>query len=87
LSIFKRKRAGLLLLSSIFEFRALGFNVSQFFIAGNVAFEVQYAVTATVPSNVILSTYGIGEFGNLVTEQRVLQSELTTIPAVSPIIP
>ncbi|MDF2922726.1 MAG: hypothetical protein K0R57_1640 [Paenibacillaceae bacterium] len=60
-----------------------GFTVREFFIAGNVAYEVQLDVTAPTPSNVILSTYGIDRFGNLVAGQRVLQSELTTIPAIS----
>lgn len=60
-----------------------GFAIRQFFIAGNVAYEVQMNVTATIPSNVVLSSYGIDQFGNLTTEQRVLQSELTVIPALS----
>lgn len=55
---------------------AFSSDIRSFFIAGNVAYEVQYGVTATL-TQVAMSTYGIDEFGNLVTEQRVLQSELT----------
>jgi hypothetical protein len=62
---------------------ALGFAVREFFIAGNVAYEVQMDVNAPTPSNVVVSSYGIDQFGNLVTDQRVLQSELTPIPALS----
>jgi hypothetical protein len=60
-------------------------NVSEFFIAGNVAYEVQLNVTGAVPSNVVLTVFGLDEFGNLVTNQRVLQSELTIIPILSPL--
>lgn len=55
---------------------AFSSDIRSFFIAGNVSYEVQYGVTATL-TQVAMSTYGIDEFGNLVTEQRVLQSELT----------
>lgn len=55
---------------------AFSSDIRTFFIAGNVSYEVQYNVTATL-TQVAMSTYGIDEFGNLVTEQRVLQSELT----------
>ncbi|SFA77827.1 hypothetical protein SAMN05216312_101427 [Cohnella sp. OV330] len=51
-------------------------DIRSFFIAGNVSYEVQFSVTATL-TQVAMSTYGLDEFGNLVTEQRVLQSELT----------
>lgn len=55
---------------------ALSSDIRTFFIAGNISYEVQYSVSATL-TQVAMSTYGIDEFGNLVTEQRVLQSELT----------
>lgn len=55
---------------------AFSSDIRTFFIAGNVSYEVQYSVNATL-TQVAMSTYGIDEFGNLVTEQRVLQSELT----------
>ncbi|CAI6079742.1 hypothetical protein [Cohnella sp. JJ-181] len=55
---------------------AFSSDIRSFFIAGNVSYEVQYSVTATL-TQVAMSTYGLDEFGNLVTEQRVLQSELT----------
>jgi len=51
-------------------------DIRSFFIAGNISYEVQYSITATL-TGVTVSTYGLDEFGNLVTEQRVLQSELT----------
>ncbi|MCM3782612.1 hypothetical protein M3231_06485 [Neobacillus mesonae] len=57
-------------------------DIRSFFIAGNVAYEVQYNVTTTL-TEAAISTYGLDEFGNLVTEQRVLQSELTPINALS----
>ncbi|WP_223821949.1 MULTISPECIES: hypothetical protein [Paenibacillus] len=56
-----------------------------FFIQGVLAYEVQYNVVSAVPSNVVLSNFGLDQFGNVVQEHRVLQSELTTIPALSPV--
>jgi hypothetical protein len=55
-----------------------------FFIQGVLAYEVQYSVTSVTPTDVVLSSYGLDEFGNIVQEQRILQSELTTISALSP---
>ena len=61
---------------------ALTADIRQFFIAGNVAYEVQIGST-TPGSQLTFSSYGLDEFGNLVTEQRVLQSEFTEIAAFS----
>lgn len=61
---------------------ALTADIREFFIAGNVAYEVQIANT-TPAASVAFSSYGIDESGNLVTEQRVLQSEFTEIAAFS----
>lgn len=58
-------------------------DIREFYIAGNVAYEVQ--INNLSPAEVVFSTYGIDEFGNIVTEQRVLQSELTSIAALSPV--
>ncbi len=55
-----------------------------FFVQGVLAYEVQYSVASATPGDVVLSSYGLDEFGNIVQEQRVLQSELTTISALSP---
>ncbi|MBE0335667.1 hypothetical protein [Paenibacillus sp. 23TSA30-6] len=57
-----------------------------FFIQGVLAYEVQYNVVSAAPANVVLSNFGLDQFGNVVQEHRVLQSELTTIPALSPVI-
>ncbi|MDY8046789.1 hypothetical protein ACYCS5_09000 [Paenibacillus sp. SEL3] len=57
-----------------------------FFIQGVLAYEVQYNVASAAPANVVLSNFGLDQFGNVVQEHRVLQSELTTIPALSPVI-
>jgi hypothetical protein len=57
---------------------------STFFIAGVLAYEVQFNVTSSAPSDVINSVYGLDESGNLVPAQRVHQSELSTISALSP---
>lgn len=57
-------------------------DIREFFIGGNVAYEVQ--INNSYPlSEVVTSTYGLDEFGNLVTDQRVLQSEFTEISALS----
>lgn len=61
---------------------ALSSDIREFFIAGNVAYEVQIS-NLSILAEVACSTYGIDEFGNLITEQRVLQSELTSIAALS----
>ncbi|MEC0370913.1 hypothetical protein [Paenibacillus chibensis] len=59
-------------------------DIREFYIAGNVAYEVQ--INNLSPSvEVAFSTYGIDEFGNIVEEQRVLNSELTPIAALSPV--
>ncbi|MDY8024137.1 hypothetical protein [Paenibacillus polymyxa] len=57
-----------------------------FFIQGVLAYEVQYNVASAAPANVVLSNFGLDQFGNVVQEHRVLQSELTTISALSPVI-
>jgi len=57
-------------------------DIREFYIAGNVAYEVQLNNLSPL-AEVAFSTYGIDEFGNIVTEQRVLQSELTFIAALS----
>ncbi|KEO77939.1 hypothetical protein EL23_15120 [Paenibacillus polymyxa] len=57
-----------------------------FFVQGVLAYEVQYNVVSAAPANVVLSNFGLDQFGNVVQEHRVLQSELTTIPALSPVV-
>lgn len=57
-------------------------DIREFTIAGNVAYEVQLSNTSIL-ANVTFSSFGLDEFGNLVTEQRALQSELTFIEALS----
>ncbi|MCZ8513585.1 hypothetical protein O9H85_14305 [Paenibacillus filicis] len=70
---------------SNFVVAAKSFDVREFFIAGNVAYEVQINVISVSPSNVMVTVTGIDGSGNLVTNQQVLQSELTTITALTPI--
>lgn len=60
-----------------------GFDVRTFFISGNVAYEVQLQAAGLTPNNVNFTVFGIDQFGNLVTNQRVLQTELSSIPALS----
>ncbi|WP_191089568.1 MULTISPECIES: hypothetical protein [Paenibacillus] len=57
-------------------------DIREFVIAGNVAYEVQYSLSSPL-ADVAVSVYGLDEFGNLVTGQRVLQQELTEIPSLS----
>lgn len=57
-------------------------DIREFFIAGNVAYEVQIDNTYLL-SEVAFSSYGLDEFGNLVTDQRVLHSEFIPIAAFS----
>lgn len=58
--------------------------ITTFFIGGNVAYEVQYDVIMPTPNNVVVSVFGIDEFGNLVTDQRYSPTEFTSIPALTP---
>ncbi|GAB6992053.1 hypothetical protein [Paenibacillus pini] len=60
-----------------------GVDIREFFIEGNIAYEVQLS-ELSILAQVLFSTYGIDEYGNIVTEQRVLNSELTEIQAISP---
>lgn len=57
-------------------------DIREFFIAGNVAYEVQFSVD-DVLTQVALSSYGIDELGNVVTDSRVLHSELTPTTGLS----
>ncbi|MBB3110244.1 hypothetical protein FHS18_002311 [Paenibacillus phyllosphaerae] len=59
-------------------------DIRSFNIAGNVAYVVQMSIITPIP-NSIFSVFGLDEFGNLVTNQGILQSELTFIPALTPI--
>ncbi|QHW29803.1 hypothetical protein GZH47_02420 [Paenibacillus rhizovicinus] len=56
-----------------------------FFIAGNVSYEVQYEVIVSQSNNVVITVFGINEFGNLVTNQRYVPSEFTFIDQLSPL--
>ncbi|SEP17965.1 hypothetical protein [Paenibacillus sp. OV219] len=60
---------------------ANSFDVREFFIAGNVAYEVQLDSSSV---NVLFTVCGINEFGNLVEDQRYSHSELNVIPALGP---
>ncbi|MBB3110084.1 hypothetical protein FHS18_002151 [Paenibacillus phyllosphaerae] len=52
------------------------FDVREFFIAGNVAYEVQVNSSS---SEVLFSVFGLDEFGNLVTSQGKTQAELSFV--------
>ncbi|SEG72045.1 hypothetical protein [Paenibacillus sp. UNC499MF] len=65
---------------------ANSYNVREFFIAGNVAYEVQINTASVAAPNALLSVFGIDGFGNLVTDQRILQSELSFISSLSPVM-
>ncbi|OPH61412.1 hypothetical protein BC351_14845 [Paenibacillus ferrarius] len=60
------------------------FDVREFFIAGNVAYEVQVSISNS--TSTLISVFGIDEFGNLVTEQGKLQEDLSFISSLSPVI-
>ncbi|SEO75299.1 hypothetical protein [Paenibacillus sp. OV219] len=59
--------------------------ITTYFISGNVAYEVQYDVILPALNNVIISVFGIDEFGNLVQDQRYSPSEFMFIPDLSPL--
>ncbi|QHW31528.1 hypothetical protein GZH47_12195 [Paenibacillus rhizovicinus] len=54
----------------------------EFFIGGDSAYEVQLSVINPL-TEVVLSTFGVDEFGNLVDGHRVLQEEMTVISLLS----
>ncbi|QJC53698.1 hypothetical protein HGI30_20665 [Paenibacillus albicereus] len=58
-------------------------DIRTFTIAGNIAYEVQLDNSAVL-ANPVYSTYGLDEFGNLVTEQGFPQAKMTMIPALVP---
>ncbi|UKS26617.1 hypothetical protein LOZ80_34745 [Paenibacillus sp. HWE-109] len=60
------------------------FDVREFFIAGNVACEVQVSVSDS--TSTLISVFGIDESGNLVTNQGKLQEDLSFITSLSPVI-
>ncbi|MBV6712254.1 hypothetical protein [Paenibacillus chitinolyticus] len=57
-------------------------DIRTFFISGVLAYEVQIAVVAPQPGLVVASVFGLDTFNNIVPAHRVLQSELTPIPAL-----
>ncbi|SDX49957.1 hypothetical protein [Paenibacillus sp. CF384] len=59
------------------------FDVREFFIAGNVAFEVQVDLSL---SDALLTVTGINEFGNLVEDQIFTIPELNIISGLSPAV-
>ncbi|AZN38282.1 hypothetical protein [Paenibacillus albus] len=59
--------------------------ITTYFISGNVAYEVQYDVIMPAENNVVVSVFGIDEFGNLVQDQRYAPSEYMFIPDLSPV--
>ncbi|NRD78502.1 hypothetical protein HPT25_14140 [Bacillus sp. BRMEA1] len=62
-------------------------NTSQilnFNIAGNSAYEVQFLVNGTVPTDTVITVFGTDSSGNVIHHQRVLQQELTTIAQLNP---
>ncbi|CDN42243.1 MULTISPECIES: hypothetical protein [Paenibacillus] len=60
-------------------------DIRTFTVSGNIAYEVQL-VNNTALANVVFSTFGIDEFGNLVQEQGFPQTKMTVIPALTPIL-
>ncbi|SFS53860.1 hypothetical protein SAMN05428962_0668 [Paenibacillus sp. BC26] len=60
------------------------YDVREFFIAGNVTYEVQIATMDVSPPAVLMTVTGINEFGILVEEQLFNQNELIFITSMSP---
>ncbi|MBM7564213.1 hypothetical protein [Paenibacillus sacheonensis] len=65
---------------SSFVIPANSFDVREFLIAGNVAYEVQ--LNSSSPQ-VLFSVYGLDEFGNLVIDQGKSQEDLSFIGALT----
>ncbi|MCY9590601.1 hypothetical protein PC41400_17835 [Paenibacillus chitinolyticus] len=62
-------------------------NTSQilnFSITGNSAYQVQFLVTGTVPTDTVITVFGTDSSGNVIQHQRILQQELTQIGQLSP---
>jgi hypothetical protein len=57
---------------------------NTYFVQGVLAYEVQFNVTSVTPTDVVVSTFGLDQFGNLVIEQGLTQKDMTTISALSP---
>ncbi|SFI37974.1 hypothetical protein SAMN02799624_00701 [Paenibacillus sp. UNC496MF] len=53
-------------------------DIRSFFIAGNLAYEVQTSVIGPL-TEVVMTTFGLDEFGKIVDGHRVLQEEMTEI--------
>ncbi|SDX47260.1 hypothetical protein [Paenibacillus sp. CF384] len=58
--------------------------VMTYFIAGNVAYEVQYAVMELI-NEVVVSVFGIDESGNLVTNQGYSTPQFAFISQLDPL--
>lgn len=62
-------------------------NTSQmlnFNIAGNFAYEVQFLVTGTVPTDTVITVFGTDSSGNVIHHQKVLHEDLTQIAQLNP---
>jgi hypothetical protein len=57
-----------------------------FFVSGVFAYEVQFAITEPVAGEVVVSTFGLDAFGNLVQEQGILHQEMHTITNLTPTV-
>ncbi|AZB42365.1 hypothetical protein CEF21_08710 [Bacillus sp. FJAT-42376] len=57
-------------------------DIREFSIAGVFAYELQINVISPSEEETVLTVFGLDESGNLVQNQRVLQSEFTVLPAV-----
>ncbi|MBO7742817.1 hypothetical protein I8J29_01325 [Paenibacillus sp. MWE-103] len=57
-------------------------DIRSFFIAGNLAYEVQTSVIGPL-TEVVMTTFGLDEFGKIVDGHRVLQEEMTEISVLA----
>lgn len=55
-----------------------------FFVSGVFAYEVQFGITEPTTGQVVVSTFGLDAFGNLVQEQGILHEEMHTINNLTP---
>lgn len=56
----------------------------SFSIQGLIAYEVQFNTSGTALGDLIIDTFALAANGDLVAAERVLQSEITAISAITP---
>ncbi|ANE45433.1 hypothetical protein SY83_02820 [Paenibacillus swuensis] len=60
-------------------------DLRNFSVFGFIGYEVQYQATTPTPNEVVATVFALDINGNLIANQKALQSEMTFLPQLTPI--